>query len=127
MSRREYEAEVLRLQRRQGRPRSLMSGAILTDQNSHVHHFVTKQELRRRKLFHLVYDPRNGGGFLIDEHVNHENASRRITREMVPVRTWEFCDEVGEWARHQVELAHPPEDARRDSTAILRHIPVEAA
>jgi hypothetical protein len=71
------------------------------------HHVIPKHELRKRRLWHLVWDPRNGVAVTIGEHDDHERANRRIPRSALPSVVFSFAAECGDWALDHIERTYP--------------------
>lgn len=55
----------------------------------------------------LLLDSRNLVPMCFDCHQGHENWSRRLSREQVPVGAWEFARELGDWATYTLERSYP--------------------
>lgn len=77
-----------------------------------AHHPLDKSELRKRGHFDRVWDSRNSIGVLARVHERHTTGARRITRDKLPPRVWEFARELDEregtqWATARIERGHP--------------------
>jgi hypothetical protein len=73
----------------------------------HAHHAIEKQELRRRGLYHLVWDPSNGVLLCARCHRQHTAALPRVPGEKLPQRVRSFAERLGDWAEYALERAHP--------------------
>lgn len=73
----------------------------------HAHHAIEKQELRRRGLYHLVWDPSNGVLLCRRCHEQHTAALPRVPGEKLPQRVRTFAERLGDWAVYALERAHP--------------------
>lgn len=92
--------------------RSIFSG-LPVPSGAIPHHPLPKQILRKRGLFQLVWDPRNGVLLTDAEHAAHESRSRTVPYERLPARCREFAEELGPWAVDRLRKAHPPERGAR--------------
>jgi hypothetical protein len=82
------------------------------DRRFHAHHLVPKRELRARRLYGRVWDPRNGVWLRREVHMRHEDAIERVPAAALPASVWQFCAELDalegtEWATRMVLRAHP--------------------
>jgi hypothetical protein len=97
--------------------RCIVTGArarSVEDRNFHVHHPLDAAELRARKLYAYVWDPRNALWVARDAHMAHEHTGgeARIPREVLPASVWAFCFELDrlagtQWATERVRRDHP--------------------
>lgn len=69
--------------------------AVTGERADECHHVVTRQQLRRRGLGHLVWDERNGLAVSHDVHRRHTLAVERIPRRCLRPENLEFADEHG--------------------------------
>ncbi len=58
-------------------------------------HLISKQALRRRKLYEHVYDPRNGLGACYRAHRRSDAGLERFGSHVIPDEAWEFATELG--------------------------------
>lgn len=79
-----------------------------------THHPLRKTILRGRGLYGSVWDPRNGVLVLPRVHERHETGTERILRDYLPDRLWEFAEELGGWARIEIERSHPTQGGGTD-------------
>lgn len=77
------------------------------EQRNTRHHPIEKEELRRRGLFHLVWDPRNGVLVAPRVHERHTTGVERIPYEALPQRCKDFAAELGPWAEDLLVRYHP--------------------
>lgn len=92
-----------------------------------AHHIIAKQLLRARKLYHLVWDVRNGMVLCHRCHSRHENGLR-VDRKKLPRRLASFLAACGPWTqdvldRQYAAAASSGDDESREGTDGRRRNP----
>lgn len=57
-----------------------------------AHHVITQQQLKRRKLHHLLWDTGNGVPVCVRAHRRHTLAVERIPRDLLPAAAISFAE-----------------------------------
>lgn len=104
----------------------IVSGSRATgvdDGHFHAHHIIAAQQLRKRGLYGLVWDPRNGLWLAELPHMAHEHTggSHRLSRDLLPAAVWDFAGELdglagSEWASAYLERTYPTAGISRGSS-----------
>jgi hypothetical protein len=99
--------------------RCAITNKPLSLERDDAHHLVRKSELRKRGHFDRVWDPRNSLGVRAEVHERHTTGAKRITRDKLPQRAWDFARELDEregtqWATAHIEREHPQPKGGRD-------------
>lgn len=88
-----------------------MKCAVCPAKAVHRHHILARQFLKREGHKARMDDPRNMLDLCMDCHFNHENWSRRLTREQLPHGCFAFARELGEFAVVRLERDYPERSA----------------
>lgn len=82
------------------------------------HHIVSKELLKKRRLFAFLMDLRNRLPVCSRRHSQHTTAFKRIPRDVLPAAAFEFADELGlGW---YVDKHYPAAVSERGDRAVRR-------
>lgn len=70
-----------------------------------AHHVITQQQLKRRKLHHLLWDTDNGVPVCERAHRRHTLAVERISRDLLPAGALAFAERNE--LTHVLERSYP--------------------
>ncbi len=80
-------------------------------------HVVPKATLKKRRLWHLMYDPSNGIPGCYEIHRRHDNKVELIPRSLLPARCIRWANEHGVLDALERHWPEPLEDRRSGATA----------